>query len=124
MTIGEKTYWHFRNRWYSDNDGLSADEVEVLLVARDKKLRASIKRAESLVATEQNPEGSSRYIPEDVKLTVMSLDQGRCRRCGATSDLQFDHIIPVSQGGGASIENVQLLCGPCNREKNDSVSWG
>ena len=43
---------------------------------------------------------------------------GRCVRCGAEEDLQFDHVIPVARGGGNAPENIQVLCGPCNRAKN------
>lgn len=29
--------------------------------------------------------------------------------------LQFDHVHPWSKGGLTTVENLQLLCGPCNR---------
>ena len=31
--------------------------------------------------------------------------------------MEVDHIIPQSAGGGDHIENLQLLCGHCNRVK-------
>ncbi len=33
------------------------------------------------------------------------------------SQLQLDHIIPLTDGGSADYSNVRLLCGPCNRRK-------
>ena len=36
-----------------------------------------------------------------------------------TRNLEIDHIVPKSKGGGDYIENYQLLCGHCNRTKGD-----
>lgn len=59
----------------------------------------------------------SRRIPNDVVAEVMRRDEGRCVECGATQDLQLDHIVPFSRGGSNVVSNLQLLCGPCNRRK-------
>lgn len=45
----------------------------------------------------------------------------RCLRCGTTRRLGLDHIHPVSKGGKTEIDNLQLLCEPCNTEKGDQV---
>jgi hypothetical protein len=62
-------------------------------------------------------ERNSRYISQDVKIAVSARDGGRCRQCGSTQDLHYDHVIPWSRGGTNSVANIQLLCGPCNRRK-------
>lgn len=49
-------------------------------------------------------------IPDDVKLVVWTRDGGVCVKCGASKALHFDHIIPLSRGGGDHAENIQLLC--------------
>lgn len=59
----------------------------------------------------------NRRVPQDVKIAVSARDGGRCRRCGSTKQLHFDHVIPVSRGGANTVANIQLLCGTCNREK-------
>lgn len=58
-----------------------------------------------------------RLIPQDVKIAVSARDQGRCRQCGSTQQLHFDHVIPISRGGANTVANIQLLCGACNRAK-------
>lgn len=35
---------------------------------------------------------------------------GACLRCGATSRLSKDHIVPIYQGGSDAITNLQPLC--------------
>ena len=62
-------------------------------------------------------ERNSRVIPQDVKIAAAARDGGRCRQCGSTADLHFDHVIPWSKGGANTLGNIQLLCGTCNRRK-------
>ena len=45
----------------------------------------------------------------------------RCERCGATTDLTRDHIMPTSKGGGADPANLRTLCRPCNSSKGDNT---
>ena len=48
--------------------------------------------------------------------------EGRCRGCRSAFEfrhMEVDHIIPQSSGGGDHIENLQLLCGHCNRVKGN-----
>ncbi|WP_248579895.1 HNH endonuclease signature motif containing protein [Nocardioides sp. InS609-2] len=42
--------------------------------------------------------------------------------CGSTEELQADHIKPASLYPelALDIDNMQTLCGPCNRRKSDS----
>ena len=44
---------------------------------------------------------------------------GGCRSAFEFRNLEVDHLIPVSAGGTDHIENLQLLCGHCNRIKGD-----
>jgi hypothetical protein len=71
----------------------------------------------SLPIPEPIGERHKRRISQDVKIAVSARDGGRCRQCGSTQQLHFDHVIPVSRGGANTVANIQLLCGPCNRAK-------
>ena len=44
-----------------------------------------------------------------------------CKKCGTTTNLQLDHIIPVSKGGKDEDGNLQVLCASCNSSKNDKT---
>lgn len=55
---------------------------------------------------------------------VMALQNNRCYSCGAIFD-DFntpvgDHLVPHSKGGKTIIENLGILCVPCNSKKKDS----
>lgn len=45
-----------------------------------------------------------------------------CAHCKATEALTVDHIIPRSKGG-RGIENMQILCSPCNHKKGDKMGY-
>jgi hypothetical protein len=63
-----------------------------------------------------------RVIPTQVQLEVWKRDGGKCVMCGATDELHFDHIIPVSKGGtSVKAENIQLLCARHNIAKRDKI---
>lgn len=62
-----------------------------------------------------------RYIPYEIRSRVWLRDGRRCKRCGATSQLEFDHVIPISKGGSSTENNIEVLCRKCNREKRDQI---
>lgn len=62
-------------------------------------------------------ERNTRAIPQDVKIAVSVRDRGMCRQCGSRQNLHFDHVVPWSRGGANTVNNIQLLCGPCNLRK-------
>lgn len=57
----------------------------------------------------------------ELRRQVWVRDGGKCRHCGSTDDLEFDHIIPYSKGGATTLDNLQLLCLPCNRRKGARI---
>jgi len=68
-------------------------------------------------------EQSTRYIPSKVRREVWRRDQGRCSTpgCGSRKNLEFDHIIPFSEGGSNTVRNIELLCEECNRKKSNNI---
>lgn len=122
--VKNRTYWWFQDQFYSENDGLSGSAVYALIVTRQQRQAQRVDRAQQIVAMGAAPRSAPirEAIPEDVKHYVWTRDQGSCRHCGATVELQFDHIIPVALGGSSSPDNLQVLCGPCNRQKGAAIT--
>ncbi len=65
-------------------------------------------------------------IPQGLRVDVFVRDKYRCVMCGrAASDgvvLHADHIVPESQGGETTMENLQTLCADCNVGKGNRYS--
>jgi 5-methylcytosine-specific restriction endonuclease McrA len=60
-------------------------------------------------------------IPDKVRMFVWQRDKGCCIKCGSQEKLEFDHIIPISQGGSNTARNIQILCEKCNRSKGANI---
>jgi 5-methylcytosine-specific restriction endonuclease McrA len=59
------------------------------------------------------------YVPFS-RANIYARDAYRCQYCGevsATSELTFDHVIPVAHGGRKDWENIVTCCITCNRRK-------
>lgn len=118
-----RVLWQTSDGYYWDDDGLDAEAVALLAWDRLRRQDARVERLRKIRASEEAVVGARRErIPEEVRIFVWSRDDGRCVRCGAEEDLQFDHVIPVARGGGNAPENIQVLCGTCNRAKGDSIA--
>ena len=60
--------------------------------------------------------------PRTHRQTLYGLQEGDCEGCGEhfhLRNLEVDHIIAKARGGTDHIDNLQLLCGSCNRIKGD-----
>jgi site-specific DNA-methyltransferase (adenine-specific) len=88
----------------SDDAGLFKDFVNVESIPQ----RTDIKKVEPT---------------KSVKERLYKEQNSLCNACGTKFDLwnlEIDHIIPKSKGGGDYYENYQLLCSHCNRLKSDN----
>ena len=59
------------------------------------------------------------YVPFS-RANIYARDGCTCQYCARafpTSELTFDHVIPVSQGGRKDWENIVTCCVSCNRRK-------
>ena len=80
-----------------------------------------------------------RFIPIELKIKILERDSCKCAICGysfsfiddnfkkvlkfASGIIHFDHIIPVGQGGRATIENLRTLCNRCNLHRCRTFSF-
>lgn len=67
--------------------------------------------------------GYDRLPTQEVKLNrrnIFARDRNMCQYCGkrhTTSELSLDHVVPRSQGGGNTWENLVCCCVRCNAKK-------
>lgn len=67
--------------------------------------------------------------PEWAKRAVFHRDGGRCCKChvdltGVISVLSrenFDHMVPLAEGGLNDVTNLQLMCQSCNNKKSRNI---
>jgi len=82
------------------------------------KMKKDVERFERF---EKQQPIAREQIPEDVRIFVWRRDNGKCVTCGSNRNLEFDHIIPISKGGGNTERNLQILCSDCNKKKSDNI---
>jgi 5-methylcytosine-specific restriction endonuclease McrA len=118
---GPRAWWWFEDSFYWESGGHTQRDVLALIRDRQRKAAQRLDRAHMLLnvdeGRQQPPQGQRQPIPREVRRAVFERDGGQCVECGSKFDLQYDHLIPVALGGASTADNLQLLCGECNRLK-------
>ena len=123
-------FWAYRGNVVrfdtKEPENLRNREREVVLIKhhvlqRDKQYEKVRREVEALENMEKLEHVSREPIPDKVRLFVWQRDKGQCVKCGSRERLEFDHIIPVVEGGSSTERNIQLLCEPCNRSKGATI---
>jgi HNH endonuclease len=121
LEAARRRWWWYRDRFWWEDEGYEARDVIALVAERERRRRRRLDRAHAALEREHAAAARREPIPRELRLAVWRRDRGRCRECGHGFDLQYDHVIPVALGGATSVENLQLLCGDCNRAKGASL---
>jgi hypothetical protein len=113
-------------KFYERLDTAYKERVKQEILEKERKKALESEAIRELIEDGKlNHEFSQQYkrdpIPSHVKEAVWKRDEGACVNCGSRAQLEFDHVIPVSKGGGCSVNNIQLLCFNCNRKKSNKV---
>lgn len=58
-----------------------------------------------------------------VRNRILEKYRFKCCQCGSKSNLEIDHIIPLSKGGRHDEDNFQVLCRKCNRTKSNKLDY-
>ena len=79
-----------------------------------------------------------RFIPISMKVDIIERDGFKCQVCGKyVSSIEnayelikkgaglfhIDHVVPVSQGGRATMENLRLTCPKCNQSRKRKLTF-
>ena len=120
VTIEGATYDKLRRAQQLLGHAVPSGQVAAVL---DRALDALIEQLEKrkFAATGRpgrlgKPSQNKRLIPAEVRRQVRQRDQGCTftdpsgKVCGSRHGLEYDHIIPFSEGGEATVENIRLRC--------------
>ena len=61
-----------------------------------------------------------QHIPRNLRQRVIERDGPRCVYCDedlSIAEIHMDHVIPESQGGETTYNNLQVTCRKCNLAK-------
>ena len=102
--------------------GLEIVKIKLILLEEIDKERKKFERLKAKFSAQYSSGDVRRKnISEEVRIFVWRRDGARCVKCNSQENLEFDHIIPVSQGGSSTVRNIQLLCEKCNRQKSNKI---
>ena len=62
-----------------------------------------------------------RYASKRQKRILLINQDFKCALCGVelAEDFECDHMVPFSEGGETSLENLQALCKQCHANKTN-----
>src|SRR5262249_24930567 len=96
----------------------------VALVAELEKTRCAVaSRPRALPPVRRR----TRHIPAAVRREVVRRDGGQCPyvgtegRCTERGLLELHHVVPIADGGAASVDNLQLRCRAHNQ--HEAMLW-
>lgn len=113
MGVAKAIDEQYRLYEFADWTQLAAQERDCI---HTTSMKIRVPRVLVLSAYEHLPKGRVRFS----RLNIYARDEDTCQYCAKTlprSELNLDHVIPRSQGGKTTWENVVCSCVPCNLSK-------
>lgn len=117
-----------RRQWNEKNaEKIRKQYGEWLALNREKKQKSDANwrksNTEAATAKDANRRARFKQAPgsftgQEIR-TLFNLQKATCVVCRGSlkGGYEIDHIAPLARGGHNNIENLQLLCRPCNRSK-------
>jgi len=98
-------------------------EIAIEQVEKQRFAKTDQPRCGAQSGVEKRPRPTTRkHVPNAVRREIALRDELRCsylasngQRCTARAFLQIHHEHPWARGGGETVSNLRLLCGPHNR---------
>jgi 5-methylcytosine-specific restriction endonuclease McrA len=90
--------------------------------AEDHAGKVKIAKANNRRKRRAAKNGDNGHFTAEEFYALCSVYGYACLCCGATDrKLEADHVVPLTRGGSDGIENIQSLCGECNRRKFTAI---
>lgn len=102
--------------WVEVSDAKTGFEPEEYDWIRTVRFQVAVPKVIRLLVYDKLP----RTVVKLNRRNIFARDQSRCQYCGrrySTSELSLDHVIPRSQGGTTSWDNIVCACLRCNVRK-------
>jgi len=127
----EEVISEYKKRWSAENEGsVSASKRKHyelnrdVIIARSKEwAEVNLEKVSQAKANNRRKRRAARhassgsFTAEEFK-ALCELYGNRCLACGDTgATLEADHVVPLTRGGSDDIDNIQPLCGSCNKKK-------
>ena len=115
-----RRWWWFRDRFWWDDRGMSADDVRTVVLEADLDRR---QRAEEMARARAGILGEHVTVAplspkaQVVRFAVWCRDRGRCVDCGVSERVAFDRILPFDEGGSDAPPNIELRCESCKERR-------
>jgi 5-methylcytosine-specific restriction endonuclease McrA len=97
-----------------DLAGVIDRALDLIVVQLEKRRHGLHRRAQPHAA---KPSLRARHLPADLRAKVYERDHGACTfvsddgvHCSSRHALEYDHIVPLAQGGATTLDNLRLLC--------------
>lgn len=119
------TPWMMPHKVISWQDAVTMiylDKVEVLEAYDEEIASPSISIRMPAVVRLKRAAGSIKRGVKFSRINVFTRDGFRCQYCGAhkrMGELNYDHVVPRTQGGKTVWENIVTACYPCNDRKRN-----
>jgi len=129
VTISEDTYQSLQRLQNLMRHQIPSGDLSEIVAIAVRRLREDVERRR--LADVPSPRrnalrvSDSRYVPAAVKRAVWKRDASQCAfvgssgRCPERGMLQLHHVVPFSEGGLTSIENLQLRCEAHNKYEEE-----
>lgn len=116
----------------TDSDTDVKDKTKEISLSSQRRQGRSINQKSKTDAFITNPLKRTRFIPQSTKRKIFQRAGGCCefvsqngKRCNSKYQLEWDHIIPWSQGGGNDEKSLRVYCRTHNqyRTKETHGFW-
>lgn len=104
------------NDWVEVSQAKATFEPELHDWIRTVRFQIAVPKIVRLLGYDKLPKARVKLN----RRNLFARDHNRCQYCGRRfppSELSIDHVVPRSQGGGTSWENVVCACTKCNVRK-------